>query len=540
MVSLPYLLVNGTLADADQVMADFNALNQGIEGLAENITRAGIPAVTVKAASFFTTGYATIGDRGSGGQYVPGAATPAYRKPIQDFSGAYWYLANGPFIYTNAGHYGLVGDGATDNHAAIQAAIDHTAAQGGGGTIVFPIGAFVIKTGLTVSTGMRFVGAGNGIGPGGTVVGGTQIISDITFKTGDMITCTTNQAVEFHSIGFNGLGGPFARTAGAAIKISGVLSSGTINVSSIVRDCAFSNQFQCIRLAECAVSVIECNTFIEWGHSAVYAADDYSIEANGGRISNNYFFGQVDAATTALTCILLECGYTTITNNLILGCQFGIAYIPSLSSTDAAAILIANNFIEEQAIKGIVFIENVSVTAELTGVVITGNEFSNFTNVSAFQSHISVLAGAAVWIANIVISHNTFRSGLTHAGGAYISIQSGDNVVISENVINMNNQDGAGGIVIGSQPTGHIFVCNNLFALKGAVALYDCGSNVRIVDLNLQLAVADLGSWANGSQCYVSDGQATSGVDQILIGSGSGCTANRARGQWLAPYGLTG
>jgi hypothetical protein len=519
-------------------MADFNVLKNTVNGQAQYIPRSSIPSAPILAGSFFTTGYLTVGDIGAGALYVPGAATPAYRKPVQDGGGAYWFLANGPLIYTNAGHYGLVGDGATDNHDAIQAAIDHTAAQGSGGTIAFPIGEFVIKSALAINYGMRLVGAGNGIGPGGTVVGGTQIISDTTFKTGDMIVCTTNQAVEFYNIGFNGLGGPFARTSGACIKIVGVPS--TINVSSRVVGCAFSNQWDCIQLDECQQSIVYGNTFFNWGNTAVYTTISRGIEANGGNISANYFLGDTTSSTAVQAAIYLTSGYTTIDNNSIVGCKYGIAYIPNADSANASAIMITNNFIEEQTVSGIYFVN--SFSSLFTGLLIRGNEFSSITNGAHTQSHVALVSGSAdpAWIKNVIITDNTFNSFISRLGSIFISIQvGGGNIHIAGNVMNNNGVSGPEGIAVGSSVSAPIQVVDNLF-IDWADAKYDVTVLTMVRDLATQLAFSELGGWQHGSQCYVTDGQATSSVDPTLIAGGSGCTANRARGAWYAPYALTG
>jgi hypothetical protein len=55
--------------------------------------------------------------------------------------------------------YGAVGDGVTDDTAAIQAAFTQVGASGGG-TVTFPAGVFVISSGLTVYKNLNIQGAG--------------------------------------------------------------------------------------------------------------------------------------------------------------------------------------------------------------------------------------------------------------------------------------------------------------------------------------------------------------------------------------------
>ena len=83
--------------------------------------------------------------------------------------------------------FGATGDGATDDTAAIQAAID-ACETAGGGTVLMPTGDYRITAQLTVPTLTNIVGMGTGLHSGS---GGTRILPETTsqavFKIGALV-----------------------------------------------------------------------------------------------------------------------------------------------------------------------------------------------------------------------------------------------------------------------------------------------------------------------------------------------------------------
>ena len=57
-------------------------------------------------------------------------------------------LANWPSNAVSVLDFGAVGDGVTDDSAAIQRAVDYIGTQEGGGTIHFPNGSYVVRTAI--------------------------------------------------------------------------------------------------------------------------------------------------------------------------------------------------------------------------------------------------------------------------------------------------------------------------------------------------------------------------------------------------------
>jgi len=103
-------------------------------------TRAAV-AVPRDAPAVRTDGFAAAAD-GGGALYRRVAAAPTHRGWFRSSDGAFWELiGEAPSIRT----FGAIGDGKTDDRAAIQAAIDFVAEQGGG-SVTIPAGRFRLGT----------------------------------------------------------------------------------------------------------------------------------------------------------------------------------------------------------------------------------------------------------------------------------------------------------------------------------------------------------------------------------------------------------
>jgi hypothetical protein len=83
--------------------------------------------------------------------------------------------------------YGAIGDGSTDDTAAIQAAIDHLQVNGGG-TLLFPPGTYLITSTLTIGNGSSSAFATYSgvqlVGAGGAVMPGPGNLAAVTIKSG--------------------------------------------------------------------------------------------------------------------------------------------------------------------------------------------------------------------------------------------------------------------------------------------------------------------------------------------------------------------
>ena len=116
------------------------------------ITRAQISTMAILPATFMVSGFSTTGDLGAGAIYSSQAAGPSSPMAIQNASGT-WYglVITGP---ANVGWFGAVGDGATNDTAAIQAAIDWATAQLYGASVLINNGIYIVQSSLVLKNGV--------------------------------------------------------------------------------------------------------------------------------------------------------------------------------------------------------------------------------------------------------------------------------------------------------------------------------------------------------------------------------------------------
>lgn len=129
---------------------------------------------------------------------------PTIHQDVQD---AVTTLRTASFLVTN---YGAVGNGVTDDAAAIQAAI--TAAQSaGGGTVFFPPGTYKLSVALSVNADGVIL---QGSGPA-TILQSASSTTDVV-DFGDGVTTRSNLGIR--SLRINNSGGQ--KTAGTGIKLN--------------------------------------------------------------------------------------------------------------------------------------------------------------------------------------------------------------------------------------------------------------------------------------------------------------------------------
>ncbi|MEF3302104.1 glycosyl hydrolase family 28-related protein [Paenibacillus sp. GYB003] len=104
-----------------------------------------------------------------GGRWRSAAATEQQVRPA-----VYGGVRHAVYGVFNAGELGAVGNGVTDDTAALQNAID-LCADGGGGIVFIPPGVYIITNTLTIRTGVTLEGAG--VGALDIPLGGGRIIA---------------------------------------------------------------------------------------------------------------------------------------------------------------------------------------------------------------------------------------------------------------------------------------------------------------------------------------------------------------------------
>ncbi len=436
--------------------------------------------------------------------------------------------------------YGADPTGLTDSTTAIQNALSVLNA-GGDGILFFPNGAYVISATLKSTQPVTFAGVGKGIGPGAASAnGGSVLEAAATFTTGNMVEFNVNTGCAVRDMQFNAAA---VRTSGAAIAQTG--QAGAVASGLVVERCAFLNQWDCVDLIQFNFGSIRDNAFEYWGNFAVYLKEANGLEAAGGFIENNLFNGNptITASTYPGASVCIEAGYTTIRGNLMLGCLFGVLIsLTSTTTVNAAAVIIAHNFIENQATAG-VYARQQSGSATLTNFEVTDNEFSIISvNPATYQACVAIAdAGSASWVELVTVADNRAYTVVTYASFIGFSINSGTVVNVHDNQID-NNSAVSTAIAFGSGGHAGVPMLFSDNQAKGFSAgkIYSVNSSTTIHDLtNFHLA-ANLPSVANGSIMISSDGTATGATNFALLGSGSGAVVQRLRGAWYSTCNLTG
>ena len=203
----------------------------------------------------------------------------------------------------NVMDFGAVGDGATDDTAAIQAAIDSLSNDTGtksGGIIYFPIGEYLIDSGpLTIYDSIILVGNAGHMGEWQSVpvVKGTTLTNN---NNGNTIECHNNGTASLNSkisyINFNGSG------TGSHIYIP------SANSELRISNCAFRNKEHGINLqggigSPTAFIEIDHNSF-EGQTAASLLINDY--EGYAWEIYRNHFRDGDAEAIKATTTFFLE------------------------------------------------------------------------------------------------------------------------------------------------------------------------------------------------------------------------------------------
>jgi len=285
-----------------------------------------------------------------------------------------------------AAAYGAVGDGSTDDTAAIQAAVD-VAEAAGGGTVYFPAGTYKIATGVTIDSDNIHI-LGDGIGA--TVIGwqdGNGAGGDNS--NGDYIfTITDANNVSFEKVSLTN--GPSEDIGATNTPNAGGIITATGSTKIRIRDCylyEIGGSYGFV-IRKCSNVKVTDTTFYMISYAGMMVLDTcFDIKVTGCTFDttnssdtgyNRYLFAT--GATTLLSADgtnayflkdLLVSGNTfkdnavwegidthggdriTITNNTVTGCYIGINAINATSSgaayvTDASLddLIISENTIE--------------------------------------------------------------------------------------------------------------------------------------------------------------------------------------------------
>jgi len=135
--------------------------------------------------------------------------------------------SSGSWINVKDSTYGAVGNGSTDDKAAIQSAID---ALSDGGTVYFPPGTYIVSAALVIGSGdksIKLVGAG-GHFPLATLTGGSIIKT--SSASANIIEITNARSIEIASLGFDSSA---TSTGNAAIKAESTTNLQAISINEV-------------------------------------------------------------------------------------------------------------------------------------------------------------------------------------------------------------------------------------------------------------------------------------------------------------------
>ena len=284
--------------------------------------------------------------------------------------------------------FGAVGDGTTDDTAAIQLALN---AVSTGGEVIFPAGTYIASVlSLTYSCSLRGAGmSSTSIKLKGSATANTSLL---TTNYMDNITIT--------GIYFNGNGANQTYTADNGQN--GILVRNSTNV--VITECRFK----------------------EWGKDAIELYSD-SVAAdpvNNVIISNNLFESPRRAGVTVISGKRI-----TIANNIFSGTNSygavvtncGVTWEPDASSDTLADLTVSGNKFDTM-LAGC-RITGAGAGASINNIIIDGNTFTNITGEAGVVIHDLGNAGATVsnnrfkGCGNVSASANSF----VNAGGVYFT-----------------------------------------------------------------------------------------------------------------------
>ena len=438
----------------------------------------------------------------------------------------------------NVRDYGAIGNGIADDYPAIQAAVNAS----NGNTVHVPAGQYRLTAPIAASQSISILGVGNGAGPGGAEQGNsqvTQFLLDFASPSAFVVTNTSKPCL-FADFQINV--NPAWRTAGAGrgISISAPIGTGT-NANTKIKNVAFNWLHTPIYAYKPAWWTIEGCYFGNWTNDAIFSETQAGIEGSLGWVRRNYFFGNTTASQRS--CIYLRNGYAIISENEILGTQYGIQV--DIANHPAGFIKIINNTIEEQYYAGIYF--SGTDANDLAMVDLSGNEFSSVATAASYTGSIWIGDGPArQWLQDVTIKNNITRnSGVCSLG--QIRVGAGANVMVSGNMLeNIGGTAVTNGIIINGTASNaalaaQIAVLDNMFrgSFTNRYLFFGLGGTGVILRDLVAMTVAQIPvNTANGSEIYASDGRGTALGNYTLIAGGTGAKAFRQRGAWLTPGDL--
>ena len=331
--------------------------------------------------------------------------------------------------------FGAVGDGVTDDRAAIVLALAYLTS---GGTLYFPAGTYLVSAAITVPHGNLQM---QGDGFNASVIKIAASYADST----SLFDFSSVDNVEISDLGFNGNLANQGISSTADNKQIAIAIKGTSSNYSITR-CYFK----------------------DWGKDGVYVQT-----ANNRRVtvSECLFENTRRNGVTFIggeQCQVVNCQFFLGKDQTNVVFNNGVHYEPNSAADNLKGLIVKGNSFHDM--QGGVMLYN-SNGGTVSGVIVEGNEFETITQRAAVVSY-------ALGTAGITISGNRFRNcgndastSVTTDGGG-IQFNQTANAIITDN--SFDNCTGFLGTVVNSGSAGRgTIIKNNLFTgdQRGAIRL---------------------------------------------------------------------
>lgn len=310
----------------------------------------------------------------------------------------------GDFFY-NIKDYGAVGDGVTDDRAAIKATID--AAGVLGGVVLIPAGTYHVSDSIVIDHSVRIVGItpvggtfDSGFGPYYSPQQATSVISLASNKTGFRIIQlagdSTKPIVSFENLNFVSEGSYTTATTGAFIDVN------NMNQSMVIQNCSFLGSYYQVKINSAFYFNIFNNKFVNPFFNCLYISNVIRPDTADSNVYSNIFTAGYDPGAAPKIGIywyngggvrIIQNKFDTMGFAFPLSMDNAFAYpIYGTNPLSATSVLIiSQNSIENYKETGIYF----NFVAAFVGLIITDNQFAGGQN-----SAIDITGGSYISIDN--------------------------------------------------------------------------------------------------------------------------------------------
>jgi len=326
----------------------------------------------------------------------------------------------------NVRDYGALGDGATDDRAAIQAAIAAAAAAGVGGRgveVFFPAGIYQVTGTLTVTQNNIWL---RGAGRGSTVILPNFLIGDV-IQFGNGIAAVAQVGIMDMQI-FSSA----ARTSGAHINVNLAhdVMIERVDMNNPVVGILVQGASLKVRIDACTINTILVTTGI-------------GIQVNNGLGGDTYINRVImtnPPASKPLAGINLVCsGHTSILQCNVTSCIHGL-YINPGANQDVQYIFCDHSLFDSCGSNAMYIFPGAFATARVRSFTAVNSWFAGSTSNPGYG--IQIAGGAASVVDDIAFVGCRILSNFTH--GVYWTYASAVNISFNDCTIAGNSAGGAG------------------------------------------------------------------------------------------------